>query len=76
MDANMEALVKKGQNGLLLLTELSQHAAILVEMGNQCTKEYLKKRGTSTLACVIWEPLLKSGAWPSGVISRAHERLG
>jgi hypothetical protein len=43
MDSNMEDLAKKGQQGLLYLAELSQHAAIIGEMGNHHTNKYLNK---------------------------------
>jgi hypothetical protein len=43
MDGTMEDLAKKGQEGLLHLAELSQHAAIFGEIGKQYTDKYLNK---------------------------------
>jgi hypothetical protein len=42
-DGNMDDLAKKGQRGLLLLAKLSQHAAIIGEIGYQYTDRYLNK---------------------------------
>jgi hypothetical protein len=43
MDDRMEELAKNGQKALLLLAELSQHAATLGEMANLYTERYLNK---------------------------------
>ena len=43
MDGYMEDLAKKGQKGLPILDELSQHAAIIGQMGDQYTEGYLHK---------------------------------
>ncbi|TVU06718.1 hypothetical protein EJB05_49946, partial [Eragrostis curvula] len=43
MDPNISDVAKEAQKGLQLLAELSQHAAILGEMGNQYTERYLQK---------------------------------
>lgn len=43
MDHRMEELAKNGQKALLLLAELSQHAATMGEMANLYTGHYLNK---------------------------------
>ncbi|TVU02514.1 hypothetical protein EJB05_51924, partial [Eragrostis curvula] len=45
MDLNMEDAGRQGLEGLSLLAELSQQAAMLGEMGNHYTKQYLHKEG-------------------------------
>jgi hypothetical protein len=43
MDATMEELAKKGHESLLLLNELSQHAALLGNLGNLYNGCYFHK---------------------------------
>jgi len=43
MDASMEELAKKGQQSLLLLNELSQHAALLGNLCHTYNKRYFHK---------------------------------
>src|SRR5438105_1966023 len=43
MDASMKELAKKGQQSLLLLNELSQHAALLGNLGDLYNKRYFHK---------------------------------
>jgi len=42
MDDNLEG-VAKGQKGLVLLAELSQHAAVIGQMGAQYIERYFDK---------------------------------
>jgi hypothetical protein len=43
MDGRLVDLAKKGKEGLLMLAELSQHAAVMGEMGNLYAERYLQK---------------------------------
>ena len=43
MDDNLEGVAKEGQKGLVLLAELSQHDAVIGQMGAQYTKCYFDK---------------------------------
>jgi hypothetical protein len=43
MDGRLADVAKQGKVGLLMLTELSQHAAVMGEMGNLYTERYLQK---------------------------------
>ena len=45
MDVSTEELAKKGQHSLLLLNELSQHAALLGNLGHMYNKRYFHKGG-------------------------------
>ena len=45
MDASTEELAKKGQQSLLLLNELSQHATLLGNLGHIYNKRYFHKGG-------------------------------
>jgi hypothetical protein len=43
MDGRLADVAKQGKVGLLMLAELSQHVAVMGEMGNLYTEWYLQK---------------------------------